>query len=110
VISGSFSCQEGKKKILAVDDELDMTTILKMTLERVGFTVDAFNDPVLGLERFKSNLYDLVVLDIMMPKMDGFELCNLLEKVDPRVKVCFLTASSETFREKLSKERHCELD
>jgi DNA-binding response OmpR family regulator len=104
VISGSFSCQEGKKKILAVDDELDMTTILKMTLERVGFTVDAFNDPVLGLERFKSNLYDLVVLDIMMPKMDGFELCNQLEKVDPRVKVCFLTASSETFREKLSKE------
>jgi DNA-binding response OmpR family regulator len=99
-----------EEEILAVDDELDMTTILKMTLERVGFTVDAFNDPVLGLERFKSNLYDLVVLDIMMPKMDGFELCNQLEKVDPRVKVCFLTASSKTYRDKLSKDRHCELD
>jgi DNA-binding response OmpR family regulator len=79
VISGSFSRQEGKKKILAVDDELDMTTILKMALERVGFTVDAFNDPVLALERFKPNRYDLVVLDIMMPKLDGFELYNQLE-------------------------------
>jgi DNA-binding response OmpR family regulator len=110
VISGSFSRQEGKKKILAVDDELDMTTILKMALERVGFTVDAFNDPMLALERFKPNRYDLVVFDIMMPKMDGFELYNQLEKVDPGVKVCFLTASSKTYRDKLSKDRHCELD
>jgi DNA-binding response OmpR family regulator len=68
-----------EEEILAVDDELDMTTILKMTLERVGFTVDAFNDPVLALERFKPNRYDLVVLDIMMPKLDGFELYNQLE-------------------------------
>ena len=107
--SGSLSSQEEKKKILAVDDELDMTTILKMALERVGFTIDIFNDPVLALERFKPNLYDLVVLDIIMPKLDGFELYNQLKKLDPGIKVCFLTASGETYREKLSKEKHCEL-
>ena len=107
--SGSLSSQEGKKKILAVDDELDMTTILKMALERVGFTIDIFNDPVLALELFKPNLYDLVVLDIIMPKMDGFELYNQLKKLDPGIKICFLTASSETYREKLGKEKHCEL-
>ena len=68
--SGPLSSQEVKRKILAVDDELDMTTILKMALECVGFTIDIFNDPVLALERFKPNLYDLVVLDIIMPKME----------------------------------------
>ena len=67
--SGPLSRQEGKKKILVVDNEPDMTTILKMAFEPVGFTVDIFNDPVLVLERFKPNMYDLVVLDIMMPKM-----------------------------------------
>jgi two-component system, OmpR family, response regulator ChvI len=110
VTSGSLSHQVGKKKILAVDDELDMTTILKMVLERVGYIVDIFNDPVLALERFKPNLYDLVVLDIMMPRMNGFQLYEQLKKMDHDVKVCFLTASSETYREKLRKEEYHELN
>jgi two-component system, OmpR family, response regulator ChvI len=91
-----------------VDDEPDMTTMLKMALECAGFTVDIFNDPVLALKSYKPNLYDLVILDVMMRKMDGFELYNQLNKVDPSIKVCFLTASSEMYRE-LGKERHCEL-
>lgn len=93
-----------------VDDEPDMTTMLKMALERAGFTVDVFNDPVLGLKSYKPNLYGLVILDIMMQKMDGLELYNRLKKVDPGIKVCFLTASNEVYREKLIKEKHCELN
>jgi DNA-binding response OmpR family regulator len=81
-----------------------MTTMLKMALERAGFTIDIFNDPVLALQSFKPNVYDLVILDIMMPKMNGFELYNQLKKTDPGVKVCFLTASSETYREELGKK------
>jgi DNA-binding response OmpR family regulator len=93
-----------------VDDEPDMTDMLKMALEHAGFTVDTFNDPVLALNSFKPNMYGLVILDVMMQKMDGFELYNQLKKVDPGIKVCFLTASSEMYREKLVKEKHCELN
>ena len=93
-----------------VDDEPDMTTMLKMALERAGFTIDTFNDPLLALKSFKSNLYGLAMLDVMMPKMNGFELHNQLKKVDPNIKVCFLTASNEMYREKLIKERRCDLN
>ena len=86
-----------------------MTTMLKMALERGGFTIDTFNDPLLALESFKPNLYTLVILDVMMSKMNGIDLYNQIKKVDPGVKVCFLTASNEFYREKLMKERHCEL-
>jgi DNA-binding response OmpR family regulator len=86
-----------------------MTTILRTALERIGFAVDTFNDPVLALDSFKSDLYGLVVLDVMMPKMDGFELYNQLKKIDHDIKVCFLTASTETYREELRKEKYCEL-
>ena len=92
-----------------VDDEPDMTTILKMALERAGFTVDTFNDPLLALESFKPNLYTLVILDVMMSKMNGINLYNQIKKVDLGAKVCFLTACNEFYREKLMKERHCEL-
>jgi DNA-binding response OmpR family regulator len=95
---------------LYVDDEPDMTTMLKMALERAGFTIDIFNDPVLALKSYKKNLYGLVILDFMMQKMDGLELYNQLKKVDPGIKVCFLTASNEAYREKLIKEKHCELN
>jgi DNA-binding response OmpR family regulator len=93
-----------------VDDEPDMTAMLKIALEGVGFTMDVFNDPVLALKNFKPNLYDLVLLDVMIPKMDGLELYNQLKKADPDIKVCFLTASSETYHEELGKERHYELN
>jgi DNA-binding response OmpR family regulator len=106
VTSGPPTHQQKKKKVLAVDNEPDMTTILKMALEHEGFSIDTFNDPMLALESFKPNLYGLAILDVMMPKMNGLELYDQLKKIDPKLKVCFLTASTETYRENLG---HCEL-
>ena len=80
--------------ILFIDDEQDVTFTIKTILEETGlFHVDIFNDPDLALERFKPNFYALVLIDIMMPKMDGFELYEQLKKIHPDFKVCFLTAS-----------------
>jgi CheY-like chemotaxis protein len=110
VISNPASQQERKKKILFVDDEPDMTIMLKIALERIGFTIDIFNDPVLVLKNFRPNLYDFIILDVMMPKMDGVKLYNQLKNADPGIKVCFLTASSEMYHEELRKERYCVLD
>jgi CheY-like chemotaxis protein len=86
-----------------------MTTMLKMTLEREGFTVDTFNDPMQALKSYKPRLYDLVLLDVIMPKMDGFDLYTQLKKTDPKINICFLTASSEPYREELMKEKYDEL-
>jgi CheY-like chemotaxis protein len=107
VTSGPSTHQQKKKKILAVDNEPDMTTILNMALEREGYSIDIFNDPMLALESFKPNLYNLAILDVMMPKMNGFELYDQLKKMDPKINVCFLTASTEMYREQLG---HCELN
>jgi CheY-like chemotaxis protein len=109
VTSDPLSNPRKKKRILVVDNEPDMTTILKMALGGVGFVVDIFNDPVLALERFKPNRYTLAILDVMMPKMDGFELYNRLKKMDDDIKICFLTASSESYRAQLGKEKQCEI-
>ncbi len=81
--------------ILIVDDELDITATLKITLEDYGFEVHSFNDPILALENFRKRLYSLLILDIKMPKMNGFELYTKIKKIDDKVKVCFLTALTE---------------
>ena len=80
-------------RILLVDNEPDNTSVLSMGLEDEGYKVDAFNDPMLALSNFKPNYYSLVILDINMPKMNGYELYKELRKLDNKIKVCFLTAS-----------------
>jgi CheY-like chemotaxis protein len=83
-----------KKRILLVDDELDITVTLKMALEESGYLqVEAFYDPELALSRFKAGAYDLAILDVKMPEMDGFELYRKLRKIDNKLKICFLTAA-----------------
>ena len=81
------------KRIILVDNEPDNTSVLGMGLEDEGYIVDAFNDPMLALSNFKPNYYSLVILDINMPKMNGYELYKELRKLDNKIKVCFLTAS-----------------
>jgi CheY-like chemotaxis protein len=90
------------RNILLVDDELDVIYTIKNMLEDNGFKVDTFNDPITALKSYKSNFYDIVILDIKMPKMDGFGLYTKLREQDPKVKICFLTAS-EMYYEKFRK-------
>ena len=80
------------KNILLIDDEPDITFTIKNILEDNGFKVDSFNDPTIALKSYRINFYDLVILDIKMPKMDGFELYTKIREKDPKVKICFLTA------------------
>jgi two-component system catabolic regulation response regulator CreB/two-component system response regulator ChvI len=84
-----------KRRLLIVDDEPDITLTLHTILEQNGFEVVSFNDPLLALRRFIPRYYHLVILDIRMPDMNGFELYRQIRRKDNRVKVCFLTAISE---------------
>jgi DNA-binding response OmpR family regulator len=92
-----------KKKVLIVDDEPDINTILKKVFEQNGFNADSYDDPILALENFKAGSYDILLLDIKMPEMDGFQLYQKMKRIDSKVKVCFLTAS-ELYYERFRKE------
>jgi DNA-binding response OmpR family regulator len=87
-----------KSRIFLVDDEYDHNSIFTIGLQDAGFEVDAYNDPKLALSAFRPDYYDLLILDIKMPKIDGYELYDKIRKIDDKVKVCFLTAS-ERYKE-----------
>jgi DNA-binding response OmpR family regulator len=94
--------KDGIKRIMLVDDEPDINSALRVVLKRAGFDVVTFDDPVAALENFKARSYDLCILDIKMPKMDGLDVYQKIKDLDGDVKVCFLTASElyfERFRE-----------
>jgi DNA-binding response OmpR family regulator len=79
-----------KGRILIVDDDPDITNSYSLCLEDTRlFEVEAYNDSVEALSNFKSNSYMLVILDIKMPMMNGFELYDKIKKLDSKVKVCF---------------------
>jgi|SRR5262249_49910641 len=82
------------KRILVVDDEHDAALTLKVVLEEYGMLVDCFTDPITALKNFKPNVYDLIILDISMPEINGFELYKRFKSEDSRVKTIFLTALS----------------
>ena len=90
-------------RLLLVDNEPDNTSVLSMGLEDEGYIVDAFTDPILALSNFKPNYYSLVILDINMPKMNGYDLYKEIRKLDNKVKICFLTAS-ELYNENLRRQ------
>ncbi len=90
-------------KLLLVDDEPDITLALTKGLEENGFYVDVFNDPLLALAKFKPAFYDLLLLDVKMPTMNGFQLYQEIKKKDPQARVCFITAY-EVFYDKLRDE------
>jgi DNA-binding response OmpR family regulator len=80
---------------MIVDDERDVALTLEAILYDNGFEVCSFNDPLVALKTFKANLYNLVVLDVMMPKMDGLKLYQEIKKIEDSIKVLFLTALTE---------------
>jgi DNA-binding response OmpR family regulator len=81
-----------KKRILLVDDEPDNCTLFRIALEDSGFEVHTYNNPIDALASFKPSFYELLLVDINMPKMNGFGLCTKILEVDLDVKICFITA------------------
>lgn len=82
-------------RIMIVDDEQEIARLFAISLERSGFLVDIFTDPAAALSNYKTGLYDLLLLDIRMPGMNGFELYQKIKDMDNKVKVCFITAYEE---------------
>lgn len=82
-------------KILVVDDEQDIVFTLKTILTEAGFSVDAFTNPSVAFEMFRPEKYELIILDIRMPGLNGFELYLKLLEQDNSIKVLFLTAVNE---------------
>ena len=85
------------KRILIVDDHYDTTLTFKVALESINsnkkeFEVYTCNDPLAALMEFKPNFYDLLLIDINLPYMDGFELYEKISKIDLNAKVCFMSA------------------
>jgi DNA-binding response OmpR family regulator len=86
------------RRILIVDDEPDVTLTFKVGLEEYHdnerrFEVYTYNDPEVALSTFKPNFYDLLLTDVNMPKMNGFELCRRILEIDVNVRICFITAA-----------------
>ncbi|MGA9154834.1 MAG: response regulator [Candidatus Nitrosopolaris sp.] len=79
-------------RILVVDDDSDICFVLQSVLGGNGFVVDSYDDPLIALKKFKADLYNLVILDIKMPELNGFSLYREIKRLDKKVKVCFLTA------------------
>ena len=93
-------------RIFYVDDDLDILFSIKMGLESYGFIVDTFSNPLEALSFYKPELYDLVLVDIKMPLMSGFEFHQELRKkalYGTEIKTCFITAY-EIYFETLRKE------
>jgi CheY-like chemotaxis protein len=95
----SDSITSNNEHILLVDDEEDISKLFKIALERAGFIVDMYNDPLQSLSNYRAGIYDLLLLDIKMPEMNGFELYKRIRQIDDKSKVCFMTAFEEYYDE-----------
>ena len=84
---------KSKNRILVIDDESDITLTFELILGGEGFEVDSFNDPYIALSNFRPGIYDIVLIDVKLPQMDGFDLYRKLKNIDENVKYCFITAS-----------------
>jgi DNA-binding NtrC family response regulator len=81
-----------RRKILLVDDDTDVVSTFQMILEMNGFEVEAYTSPTSALSNFKPNEFGLLILDVRMPVMNGFELFKKIKSIDNNVEVCFITA------------------
>ena len=89
---------ERPRKILLVDDDADVVSTFRMILEMNNFEVDAYTSSVSALSSFKPNEFGLLILDIRMPIINGFELFKKMKSIDNRIEACFITAF-EDYRE-----------
>jgi len=101
---GNSGSEKRQKRILIIDDEPDVNIVLQSVLEQNGYRTDSYTDPVAAYKNFREGLYDLVILDIRMPVIDGFLLYQKIKVTDGKVMICFLTAT-EYFREEFRKRQ-----
>ena len=97
-----------KKRIVVVDDEPDTCMVYQIVLEDAGFECVSYTDSVKALQEFRPAYYDLILLDIKMPVLNGFELCKKIREIDKGVHIIFITAS-EAYYEKFRGQRFPEL-
>ena len=79
-------------RILLVEDEKNLLSVIKLNLELDGYEISAFENGAQAWDKFKGAHYSLIILDVMLPGMDGFELCRNIRKVDKQTPILFLTA------------------
>ena len=105
---GLLHNQKKKKRILVVDDEIDICMVYQIVLQDAGYECVSYTDSVKALQEFRSNYYDLILLDIKMPLLNGFELCKKIREVDKTIHIIFITAS-EAYYEKFRSQHFPEL-
>ena len=86
-------------RIMIVEDDQDIAQLFAITLQDNGFIVDVFNDPLSALSNYKVGNYDLLLLDIRMPGMNGFELYHKIKGIDDKAQVYFITARVDAIDE-----------
>ena len=87
---------------MIIDDDKDITNLFSIFLEYNGYIVDAYTNPIEAFNNFRKNSYDLIVLDLKMPKMDGMTLYKKIKERDDKVIMCFTTAN-KSYIQKLQK-------
>jgi CheY-like chemotaxis protein len=97
-----------KKRVLVVDDEPDTCIVYQIVLQDAGYESISYTDSVKALKEYRPFYYDLILLDIKMPVLNGFELCKKIREIDKPVHIIFITAS-EAYYEKFRGQRFPEL-
>jgi DNA-binding response OmpR family regulator len=92
IVQSNTITPDNKKLVLVVDDEPDIGLVLKLVLEKNGYIVDYYYNPVIALYEYKSNFYDLIILDIKMSYLNGFQLYREIRKKDINSNICLMTA------------------
>ena len=91
--------KEKGRRILLVDDEPDLCMVYQIILEDAGYECSSYTDSVKALQQFKPYFYDLILLDIKMPELNGYELCKKIIELDKTVHIIFITASEAYYKQ-----------
>ena len=85
-----------ERRILLVEDEEHLLDVIKLNLELEGYQVVTASDGIAGLDTFRSGRFDLIILDVMLPGMDGFKVCQTIRLENDKVPILFLTAKNQS--------------